>query len=209
MFINETNIDRECLRQGDILERIPFPLLALENLTVLGRINSAPSEFPYPDISTALTKHREDPNFFTAQTLMRFSFGAVFSHCCELEPRKGKMLGSTFTVARLIPIKNSILEDREKLRSLRDNPDPRTRNPGYIDYFHIAQNQRTDNKEWMVDFAQIVSIPKSEFPEILKRKILQLDDRTRVKFKIKAAVYLGRITDEEAQSGLQEPWLEV
>lgn len=199
MFIEESNVDRGCLRQGDILERIPFPLLQLEDLTVLGKINSQPSELPYPNIDTALTTHRKDPNFFTGQALMRLSYGVVFSHCCELEPRNGKMFGSAFTVARLVPIKQSILEDRDKLNSLRANPDPRSGIPSYIDYFHIASNPKTENKEWMVDFAQIVSIPKTEFPGILKRKILQMDDRTRVKFKIKAAAYFGRITEEEAQ----------
>ncbi len=59
--------------------------------------------------------------------------------------------------------------------------------PGFIDYFYVAPHQRLENKEWMVDFSQITSLPKSEFPEILKRKILQMDDRSRVKLKIKLA----------------------
>jgi hypothetical protein len=41
---------------------------------------------------------------------------------------------------------------------------------------------------------------------LLSRKILQLLDRERVKFKIKLAAYLGRLTDEEAAVGLENPW---
>ena len=206
MFVEDTGMERDCLRQGDILARIPFPLLEIGKLRVLGKINSEASERPYPDISAALSAHRDDPNYFTAQTLMRLSFGAVVSHCCELEPRNGKLLLPAFTLARLIPVKQGIMADREKLASLRDNQDPRGPTPGFIDYFYIAPHERIDNKEWMVDFSQIASLPKSEFPAILQHKVLQMDGRTRVKFKIKIATYLGRITNEEEQQNLEEPW---
>ncbi len=207
MFVQDTDIQQDCLRQGDILEGIPFPLLDLKSLPVLGQIQPGKREFPYPTISPILHRHREDPHYFTGQLLMRLSFCAVLSHCCELEPRHGKLLPASFTVARLITVKQSIIEDPEKLASLRANKDPRGATPGFIDYFYIAPHERLENKEWMVDFNQVASIPNSEFPDILKHKTLQMDDRSRVKFKIKLATYLGRITDEEAQAGLQEPWV--
>ena len=41
---------------------------------------------------------------------------------------------------------------------------------------------------------------------MLRKKILQIDDRTRVKFKIKLAFTLGRTNDDE--DGLENPWQE-
>ncbi len=137
---------------------------------------------------------------------MRLSFCAVLSNCCEVEPRHNKMLQAAFTVARLIPIKDSILAHSEKLASLKANRDPRGANPGYIDYFYVEPHERLDNKEWMVDYSQLASIPNSEFPDVLKRKILQLEPRHRVRFKIKLASYFGRIADDEAREGLHETW---
>jgi len=42
-----------------------------------------------------------------------------------------------------------------------------------------------------VDFSQIAPVPGSEYESLLRRKVLQLLDRERVKFKIKLAAYLG------------------
>jgi len=199
-------MELDCLRQGDILKRIPFPLLAMGSLQVLGRISSAATELSYPNIDAILSTHRNDPNYFTGQVLMRLSFGAVISQCCELEPRNGKLIGSSFSIARLIQVKDNILADSEKLASLKANRDPRSSAPGFFDYFYVEPHERLDGKEWMVDYSQIVSLPKSEFPGILAHKILQMDDRSRVRFKMKLAAYLGRLTEEETRDKLEEPW---
>jgi len=42
----------------------------------------------------------------------------------------------------------------------------------------------------------------------VRKKIIQLDDRTRVKFKIKLAFILGRTNDDEEAAGLENPWQE-
>lgn len=206
MFVDDGEMQRECLRQGDILGKIPYPLIDLAKLQILGQIQEDTSDLPYPSITTARVTHRNDTNYFTGMLTMRLAFYAVMSHCCELEPRNGQLICSSFSLARLIPIKESIAQNAEKLDSLRANKDPRTSSPGFIDYFHIASHERLSDQEWMVDFSQIISLPKSEFPGILSRKLLQMDNRTRVKFKIKLATYLGRITKEEAEEGIREPW---
>ena len=207
MFLADADMDRACLRQGDILERIPFPVFALNEIRVLGEIKSGEADSPYPAIVAALREHRKDPNYFTAQLSMRLAFGAVFSHCCELEPTNGHLRPSTFRVARLVPVRKSIMNSPEKLASLRANRDPRDpSNPGFIDYFYVPAHELLENTEWMIDFEQVIPLPGNEFPAILSQKILQMDDRSRVKFKIKAAIHLGRITNEEDQAGLSDPW---
>jgi hypothetical protein len=40
----------------------------------------------------------------------------------------------------------------------------------------------------------------------MQKKVLQLDDRTRVKFKIKLGFTLMRINEDERRLGLENPW---
>ena len=208
MFVDLTGMDRGCLRQGDILSHVPFLILDSDNLRIIGKADLGATQ-TLPPISPVLNPHRGDPNYFTAQVQMRLSYGTVISQCCELEPRHGKLIGASFSVARLVPIKETILMDADKLASLRSNPDPRLGVRSFLDYFHIESNPRIEAKEWMVDFSQVVSLPKTEFPSVLARKILQFDDQTRAKFKIKLAAYYGRLTTEELEAGLDDPWSTV
>jgi hypothetical protein len=52
-----------------------------------------------------------------------------------------------------------------------------------------------------------MSIPGSVFPSILKNKVLQMQNEWRVKFKIKLAANLARLTPEERTEGLENPWV--
>jgi hypothetical protein len=191
-------MEMDRLRQGDILNEIPFPLLDLKQINVLGEIQPGSSIKPFPSISTRLHPHREDPHYFWGQVPMRLSFCAVLSNCCEVEPRHGRILQAAFSVARIIQIKNSIQTDPVKLESLRANRDPRITPPGFMDYFHVEPHLRLGGREWMVDFSQLVSIPNSEFPRILDRKILQMQPQQRIRFKVKLAAYFGRLASDES-----------
>jgi hypothetical protein len=114
----------------------------------------------------------------------------------------------TISVARVMAIKETITRDAQKLSSLRANKDPRNQNdPGYLDYFYLQPHVAIENMEWVVDFAQIAPVPATEYQQLLQRKVLQLVDRERVKFKIKLAAYLARLTDEEVVAHLENPWL--
>ena len=197
--------DATCLRQGDILEGIPFPRLSLNEIQFLAAAEGVQSAVP-----TVIAKthtHRDDQSWLTAQIPVRLSFFAVLSQCCDLESRNGQILMPTFSLGRLVPIPKGIASDAQRLASARANKDPRvTVDPGYVNYFHIPNNARLDGKEWLVDYNQTIAIPGREFPSILSRKILQMDERTRVKFKIKLAACLARLTNEERAAGLENPW---
>jgi hypothetical protein len=206
MFIADADKERTCLRQGDVLEAIPFPILDSKAISVLGKIHEEKTQFPIPQISPVLQNHREDPHYFLGQVKMRLCYCAVTSHCCELEPRNEKLIAASFSVARLIHVKKSILSDSSKLDSLKANKNPIGGDPGYLDYFYIGVHEKMGTESWMVDYSQIISIPNTEFPGILRKKILQMQNRDRVKFKIKLATYLSRITDEEDNAGLRMPW---
>ncbi len=200
--------DMTCLRQGDVLEDIPFPRLASAEISILGRISPESSQSAVPKLSAVTNQHRDDQNWLVAQVPVRLSFCAIISQCCDLEPRHNELRIPTFAVARLIPIPRHVSSDSQRLASLRSNKDPRSgSDPGYINFFHVPAHDRLERKEWVVDYNQIICVPGKEFPSILSKKILQMEDEWRVKFKIKLALCLSRITDEERSSGLEDPWV--
>jgi hypothetical protein len=207
MYVPTTDMDRTCLRQGDVLDAIPFPILDYES-AILGKIDAQSGvQLPHPRIVVIPREHRAQKDCVTMQIKARLSPGAVVAHCCELELRNEKCLLPMISVARLVPVKTSIIRDAEKLASLRANKDPR--NPadsGFIDYFYFAPHKVMGAAEWVADFSQVTSIAGTEYQYLLSRKVVQLANRDRVKFKIKLAAYLGRLTDEEHQLGLEDPW---
>ena len=210
MYVDAAQVERDCLRQGDVLDVVPFPIYESDSAT-LGKIDHGSGiEIPYPKIVVIPREHRGQKDCITMQLKARLSPGAVLAHCCELELRNGKCLLPMVAIARLVPLKSSIVKEPEKLASLRANKDPRTPEvTGYLDYFYLSANEAIGSVEWVVDFSQIASIPGAEYQYLLRRKVLQLLDRERVKFKIKLAAYLGRLTDEEHEMGLENPWADL
>ena len=107
------------------------------------------------------------------------------------------------------PISSDTRNDPDRFASLKANRDPRdTENPGYIDYFYLEPRALLEGTDWNVHFNQVVTLPTIDIALLLRKKVLQIDDRTRVKFKIKLAYTLGRINDDEIAAGLENPWLE-
>lgn len=205
MFVEAADLTR--LRQGDILEGVPFPRLGADDVAVLGRINPTRPQPATPSLITNTQTHRDDPHWLTVQIPARMSLCVIASQCCDLEPRNGRITMPTFLAARLIPPPKAIASDPQRLGSLQENKDPRnTRDPGYINFFFLPAHEMLYSESWVVDFNQIVAIPGKEFPSVLSRKVLQMTDVARVKFKIKLATSLARITDEERDSGLENPW---
>lgn len=211
MYVTSAAVEVNCLRQGDILNAIPFPIFDGE-LSILSRVESDVCiQTPQPRVTAIPIEHRNARDCVMALVKTRLCLGAVLAHCCELELRNGKCLLPMIPVARVVPIKPSILNDEAKIASLRANKDPRNRDdPGYIDYFYLAPHEELGNREWVVDYCQISSVPGTEYPALPRQKVLRLSDRARVQFKIKLAAFSGsRLTDEEIEQGLQNPWSDV
>jgi hypothetical protein len=202
MFIDVA--DLRSLRQGDILANIPFPQLITLKTAFLSTASIekiGPLTFS-PSVETS----RNAP-MYTCQVQARIGFAAVISQCCDLEPREGNRITQpTIAVVRLVTIPDKIFKDSAALSALRDNSDPRIPGTRFLNLFHIPVHARIDNREWMVDFGQVFSIPSSEFPAILDRKVLQMDDDTRIRFKIRLTASFARFTEEEF--ALHHPWLE-
>jgi hypothetical protein len=204
MFLADGDVDGTCLRQGDILKDVVFPLLAAEEVVFLGTIDPQGSDGTFK-FRPKQVAHRKSAAW-QCQLLARMGFAAVISQCCDLEPRHGKILQPTIALARLIDVPKSIANDSERLKSLAANKYPlNPGDPGYLNYFYVSPHDRLEERGWVVDYNQVLSIPSSEFPVILGRKILQMTDDFRIRFKIKLATSYGRFTDDEEKSG--HPWL--
>ena len=204
MYLPDEELNRRCLRQGDIVTGVLFPIID-DELLVLGRIERP--VIPHPTLTLLPREHRNRDDCFTAQVKMRVAPGAVLAHCCELELRNGRCLLPSVAFARVLPVKPAILSDTAKMSSLQANKDPRsTEDGGYIDYFYVHPDPRIGGGEWVVDFGQTTSVASTEYDRLTHRKILQLSSAERVKFKIKLAAYSTRLTDEERDLGLENPW---
>ena len=203
MFVGDA--DLTCLRQGDILANIPFPQVATEKIAFLGRASiHQVGDLTFSPHSSLI---RELP-MYTCQFEARIGFAAVVSQCCDLEPREGNRITQpTIAVARLVPIPRSIRNDLVQLTDLRSNSDPRMEGAGFLNLFCVGAHDRLLGQEWVVDFGQLFSVPSSEFPAILQRKVLQMDDDSRIRFKIRLSSSFARFTDEELALG--HPWLTV
>lgn len=206
----QQEFDVASLRQGDIIEGVPFALVDPTSLQLLGKIRIDTDFNSVPTIDANTHTHRQDNEWLTAILPIRFGFCAVLSNCCDLEPRGGNIAAPVMTLARIHPIPNDLRNTPELFDSLRENKDPRDpADPGYIDYFYLEPHELLLGRDWRVHFNQVTTLPtRSLATMLLRKKILQLDDRTRVKFKIKLGFTLMRINNEERNMGLENPWAE-
>jgi hypothetical protein len=169
MFLNDA--DMTCLRQGDILANIPFPQIVTKDTAFLG--SASLHQLGDLAFSPKSATVRALP-MYTCQLQSRIGFAAVISQCCDLEPHDGNRIQQpTIALARLAPIPVAILNDPLRLTDLRSNSDPRVPGAQFLNLFHVPAHDRAENQEWMVDFGQVFSIPSTEFPAILARKVLQ------------------------------------
>jgi hypothetical protein len=201
MFISDA--DMTCLRQGDILANIPFPQLATKDTAFLG----SASLHQLGDLQfSPQSKMIRDLPMYVCQVQARIGFAAVVSQCCDLAPRDGNRIDQpTIALARLVPISARVLNDPQKITNLRSNSDPRVPGAAFLNLFHIVARDQLNGHDWVVDFGQIFSIPSAEFPAIMVRKILQMDDDHRVRFKIRLSASFARFTEDELAMG--HPWL--
>lgn len=169
MFIarGEARFEDTGLRQGDILEGVPFPLLDDSKLRIFVDIAH---DWDFKSIDSLTPKrHRErnDDQWVTAHVPIRFGYCALLANCCDLELRDGRIPAPTVALARLHPI-GDILRDQERLASLKANKDPRNqRDPGYIDFFYLERHELLQNQEWKVHFNQVVSLPTQDLNRLL------------------------------------------
>lgn len=211
MFVERASWKQLELRQGDILVGIPFPFVSPSEVNLLGRIPAGEHD-RFPAISASLQAMRRDPqdiSYFTGHVTMKLSPCIVATQCCELRTNQRGQLREVAAIAlcRIIPVRQSIMDDAEKLTSLHENRDPRLAARSYKNYFWVGTAEGLSNTDLMADFSQVTCIPANEFPAIMEKKHAQMTDIDRMKLKIKLGVFFAKPTDEELVANIaQDPW---
>jgi hypothetical protein len=202
MFIEHA--DMTCLRQGDVLNHLPFPLLRSGKVSFVGKID--PPMLGFDSIFVPQSEESRG-RLYSIQTPARIVFAAVISQCCDIAPRRGgKIEGQhTIALARLVPLPDKARTDVELLASLRENSNPLIPGASYLGLFHVPAHPLLNGEEWVIDYSQPFCIPAPELPGALRRKILQMTDESRIRFKLKLSAFYGRLTDEEVIMGHE--WL--
>ncbi|MFY9225594.1 MAG: hypothetical protein WAQ98_23155 [Blastocatellia bacterium] len=185
------------LRQGDIIEGVFFPVMELEKLNILGNPTKTHFSNSSPSLS-AISYIKKKTNFFTIQLKAFYGFSIVLSQCCDLAKRDdGKLEVPAFVLAPLVEVPYPILTNLNKLEALQKNE-----TTSFVNRFYIPKNEILPI-DFIVDFAVLVSIPREEIDFVLSRKILEMTDESRLKFKAKLGLHFGRLTQEEKEA--QQP----
>lgn len=201
MFLNEPN--REELRQGDIIQGLYFPMMNCRTMEILG---IPLEEEPQQENSLGLSARAERKSgfhLFSAKLLIARGLSIILSQCCDLERRNNNQDAIAMIVAPLRSIGRHIRDNSEKFSNLQSNILTHFVNQYYIPQYSPLQS------DYMVDFNLMVSIPQGEYNYILSRKVLQMTDEARARFKIKLTHHFGRAFDEHEDKLLQQARTEL
>ena len=144
MFIEHA--DMTCLRQGDILNHLPFPLLRSGKISFVGKID--PPTLGSDSIFVPQSEQSRG-RLYSIQTPARIVFAAVISQCCDIAPRRGgKIEGQhTIALARLVPVPDKARTDAGSLASLRENSNPLIPGASYLGLFHVPAHPFLNGEE--------------------------------------------------------------
>jgi hypothetical protein len=196
--------ERRALRQGDIIADVPFPLARLRASPKFLATYAAGR-----DQAVELKASMEQIGhtwWLTAQISTSITFCAVLSQDCDVDPGQHPPPPS-FLLCRLKLVPEGIRSSPTSYEALRENPDPYdAEKHGFHALFYIGEYPELGPGEYMADFGQVMTVVRKDYNEILKRKVLEMDDLARAKFRVKAGAFLGRPTKEELAAGTADPW---
>lgn len=186
------------LRQGDIISSIFFPLPRPALLKYLATYGSGSGT----DIR--LEPFVETPSGSKKSYVQSISYGvvahgAVISQCCDLDRKHPR---TSFSLCRLIPFEQARYRN---VQALVDNIDPWGPENPHFQFFYLGAIQGLVG-EHLADFGLLTSLGWSDYELILSKKVHQLDDVNRNKFRVKVGAFFGRPTDEDTAAGLANPY---
>jgi hypothetical protein len=187
-----------CLRQGDVIGDLFFPLARPASLRFMG-IHSSGS-----GTNIELKPLVEKPQGSRREYLQVLTHGviahaAVMSQCCDLDKKHPK---NSFCLCRLIPFER----DRYKnVDALVENIDPWGVENPHFQFFYIGQVDGLEG-EFLADYGLLTTLSWADYDFALGRKVHQLDDVSRNKFRVKAGSFWGRPPDEDVRAGLANPY---
>ena len=193
-FLGE--VDATQLRQGDLVRGVFRLRPRCSSLQVLGELAPDPSDGPMAG-TFALVK----PTNSLYKVLTPASPGPciILSQCCDLQPRDGSGRSLVYPPVTLAPVTNlpgDLSRHPERLDALTEN-----RSGDFQGLYYLGCLPKGDAAK-VVDFRLAFSLPAADYRWLLDRKVSQMTDPERVRFKRKLAEFFGRPTQEERDSGL-------
>jgi len=91
------------------------------------------------------------------------------------------------------------------VEALINNIDPWGPENPHFHFFYFGRIDGLDG-EYLGDFGLLTSVGWTDYDLILGKKVHQLDDLNRNKFRVKVGAFFGRPTDEDVAAGLANPY---
>jgi hypothetical protein len=179
MYLDDSEIERDVLRQGDIVENVHFlGALNLNCINVIDTPNSA-----------------NHPWFYNEKAVLGPAM--VLSHSCEIDSSNGIKLTSII-LAPLRDIDKATSNDkRDEL--IGSNIITDTSKASFLKYFYIEPDSHLKYSNGaVVDFSKCFSLKKDSYEHLLKNKVLQLTEKTMQNMALKLAFYYYRTTAQAA-----------
>lgn len=193
--------DPPSLRQGDIIESLFFPVPRQPSVQFLS------SRVGGDDVNLQLQPIVQQPpgarrSYLSAIVPGFIAHAAVVSQCCDLDRTHPK---TSFVVCRIMPL------DRTRYRNLEAliaNVDPYGEIRPHLQFFCFGPINGLEG-EYLADFSLTLTVPWNDYDALLRKKIAQLDQLNRNKFRVKVGAHYGRPTPEDADAGFANPYLGV
>jgi hypothetical protein len=193
MFIANPNLDT--LRQGDIVSGLFYPIMKCNGLQVFGTINDKDDvDFERMRFTPTRVGRKYGMDLLHATLDVFRCYSIILSQCCDLELHNGALAGPAFVIAPLISEPTLIHNNPQELERFRLNE-----YESFVNLFSITQHPPL-LKPFAVDFGRIVSVVNKDYQLALSGKILQMNDESRVRLKIKLGRHFARPTEEEIEN---------
>jgi hypothetical protein len=197
MFVSEPDMTE--LRQGDVIRDIVFPIARVEKSQFLANPSGIKDGKLYLE---PLQDQSSKRPIFSALVQASLCHCVVLSQCCDVVRTKNPP-PITFAICKLVPITESM---RRNYETLKANSDPLVDGASFVHLFWIGIYDQLGPMEYVADFGQVMSVSWKDYDQVLARKALQMDDITRSKFRVKAGAHFGRVTKEDRNAGLEDPY---
>ena len=159
--------DRNWLYIGDMIVGLELPNLKAEHFRLVPQ--NDPDAKPY-----------------LVRSMMSNDFFVYLSHECDCSDDKRQY----FIITPMISIDMGIRRNSEAFNRLIESNDVSS-HPHYLNHFYFSNFQSIFQEDKIIDFTRVISVPTGHKDFLLKRKILQLDVKTRTLLKTKIAYYFA------------------
>lgn len=173
MFLSDSLIEKDVLRQGDIIK----------DVLILGAINLNGIQYS--------VDQQGNRKAWTVSQQPKVAEAIILSHSCEIDIINGIKLTSII----LAPLRDiNKATDKSKIDELKDsniiNPETKF---SYLKYFYIASNPILSYPDGaIVDFSKCFSLKKDSYDHLLANKVISLTKEFADSMALKLGLYFYR-----------------